>query len=149
MKTEITRLLAAILGVVACAAAQDVSPTMLGVKPPFLLAFGCFAGVPAAVIAGLFADALGSMPFGYSAAFFAIMAAAVRFVPRGWATKVFCVVVAAGAYQLWIALWFGVSTSPGAVLGAKCAAGVVAPAMYVAVRVARRWIGVDFDRRRA
>ena len=149
VKTDITRLCAAALGIVFCAAAQDVAPLIFGAKPPFLLALGCFAGIPTAIVAGLFADALGSMSFGCSAAFFAIVAAAVRFVPRGWATKVFCVVVAAGAYQLWIALWFGVSTSPGAVLGAKCAAGVVAPAMYVAVKVARRWIGIDFDRRRA
>ena len=149
MKTDITRLCAAALGIVFCAAAQDISPLMLGVKPPFLLALGCFAGIPTAIVAGLFADALGSMPFGCSAAYFAIVAAAVRFALRGWAAKVACVIVAAGLYQSWIALWFGVSTSIEAVAGALLAAAVVAPAMYVAVRVARRWIGIDFDRRRA
>ena len=89
------------------------------------------------------------MPFGCSAAFFAIAATAVRFAPRGWAAKVFIVVVAAGVYQLWISLWCGVTVQMGAVVGAKLAAAAVAPATYVAVRTARRWIGIDFDRRRA
>ncbi len=149
MKTEITRLLAAILGVVACAAAQDVSPTMLGVKPPFLLAFGCFAGVPAAVIAGLFADALSGMPFGCSAAFFAAAALVVRFALRGWPAKVAAAVAVAGAYQLWISLWYGSHATSRSFAGALLAAAVVAPALYAAMRIARRWIGIDFDRRRA
>ena len=149
MKTDITRLCAAALGIVFFAAAQDISPMALGAKPPFLLALGCFAGIPTAIVAGLFADALGAMPFGCSAAFFAIVAAAVRFALRGWAVKVAGVVAAAGAYQLWISLWYGVPASMEAVAGALLAAAPVAPAMYVAVRVARRWIGIDFDRRRA
>ena len=123
MKTDITRLCAAALGIVFFAAAQDISPMALGAKPPFLLALGCFAGIPTAIVAGLFADALGAMPFGCSAAFFAIVAAAVRFALRGWAAKVAGVVAAAGAYQLWISLWYGVPASMEAVAGARAHPG--------------------------
>ena len=126
---------------------QDMAPLMLGAKPPILLALGCFAGIPTAIVAGLFADALGAMPFGCSAAFFAVAAITVRFALHGWAAKVAGTVAAVVAYQLWISLWGGGEVPSLAFVGALLVATAVVPAMYVAVRLARRWIGIDFDRR--
>ena len=61
MKAEIARICAAVLGLVVFASVQDLSPSFFGVKAPFLLVFGCFAGIPTAICAGLFADALGEI----------------------------------------------------------------------------------------
>ena len=82
MKTDLTRICAVLLGLVVFAAAQDLSPTLFGTKAPLLLVFGCLAGVPAAIGAGLFADALGGLPFGCSAVFFALAALLVRAAKR-------------------------------------------------------------------
>ena len=102
MKADLVRLCAALLGLVACAAAQDLAPTLLGAKPPLLLLFGCLAGIPTAIGAGLFTDALGALPFGCSALFFLAVALFVRLM-RPAALVV--VMFAAGLYQLWVALW--------------------------------------------
>lgn len=139
MRTEIAKVCAVLLGLVVCAAAQDMSPVVLGAKPPFLLVFGCFAGIPAAIGAGLFTDALGGLPFGCSAVFCALAAVAVR------ATKSLSGVVAiaaAAAYQLWIALWGG-GAAVQAIPGALLAAAILTPATRASIRLARRRIGLD------
>ena len=104
MKADLTRLCAALFGLVVCAAAQDLAPTLLGAKPPLLLLFGCLAGIPTAIGAGLFTDALGGLPFGCSALFFLAVALFVRLARPA---ALVGVMLAAGLYQLWIALWGG------------------------------------------
>ena len=140
MKTELARICASILGLVVCAAAQDLSPAVRGAKPPILLAFGCLAGIPTAVIAGLFADSLGALPFGCSPIFFLAAAIPVR-LSKAAATAT--VIAAAGAYQLWLALWTSRDSLMAGTLGAFAAAAVIAPAMSLALRRARRIIGID------
>ena len=140
MKAEIARIFAAILGLVVFAAAQDISPAVLGVKPPILLAFGCMAGIPAAIIAGLFADSLGSMPFGCSAIFFLAVSIPARLLRK---SAVAVAIVAAGIYQMWIALWTNGNMALGSVLGALAAAVVIVPAMKFTIYRARRIIGID------
>jgi predicted MFS family arabinose efflux permease len=104
VRTEAAKICAALLGLVVCAAAQDLAPCILGAKPPVLLLFGCCAGIPAAIGAGLFADALGGLPFGCSAFFYAVAALAVRFLPRSLAI-ITAILFAAAA--LFTALWGG------------------------------------------
>ena len=140
MKTDLTRLCAALLGLVVCAAAQDLAPTLLGAKPPLLLIFGCLAGIPTAIVAGLVTDALGALPFGCSALFFLAVALFVRLVRPA---ALVGVMLAAGLYQLWIALWGGNAFSLRALLGARAAAAVLAPLMQALLRLARRRIGID------
>ena len=140
MKADLTRLCAALFGLVVCAAAQDLAPTLLGAKPPLLLIFGCLAGIPTAIVAGLFTDALGALPFGCSALFFLAIALFVRFVrPVALAG----VILAAGLYQHWIALWGDAALSLRPLLGALAAAAVLAPFMLALLRLARRRIGID------
>ena len=140
MKADLTRLCAALLGLVVCAAAQDLAPTLLGAKPPLLLIFGCLAGIPTAIVAGLFTDALGALPFGCSALFFLAVALFVRLVRPA---ALVGVMLAAGLYQLWIALWGDAALSLRAFLGALAAAIVLAPFLQALIRLARRRIGID------
>ena len=140
MKADLSRLCAALLGLVVCAAAQDLAPTLLGAKPPLLLLFGCLAGIPAAIGAGLFTDALGNLPFGCSALFFLVVALFVRLVRPA---ALVGVMLAAGLYQFWIALWGDAAFSLRALLGALATAAVLAPFMQALLRLARRRIGID------
>jgi len=140
VKADLVRLCAALLGLVVCAAAQDLAPTLFGAKPPLLLLFGCLAGIPTAIAAGLFTDALGALPFGCSALFFLAVALFARFVRP---TALAGVMLAAGLYQFWIALWGGTAFSLRALLGALAAAAVLAPFMLALLRLARRRIGID------
>ena len=104
MKTELVKILAAFTGLLALAAAQDLSPAVFGAKPPLLLVFGCIAGAPAAVAAGLFADALGGLPFGCSAIFFLAAALLSRFL-KSFAFLV--TILSAALYQVWLGIWGG------------------------------------------
>ena len=142
MKADVTRLLAALLGLVVCAAAQDISPAMFGAKAPILLAFGCLAGIPTALFAGLLNDVLGAMPFGCSAMFF--LAAAV-FTRLARTSAVPTVVLCAVAHQVWASIWGGGmgALSLGGMLVAFVSALVLAPAMRAGLHLARRRIGID------
>ena len=140
MKADLARLCAALFGLVVCAAAQDLAPTLLGAKPPLLLLFGCLAGITTAIGAGLFTDALGALPFGCSALFFLAIALFVRLVRPA---ALVGVMLAAGLYQLWIALWSDAALSLRALLGALAAAAILAPFMLALLRLARRRIGID------
>ena len=140
MKADLVRLCAALLGLVVCAAAQDLAPTLLGAKPPLLLIFGCLAGIPTAIVAGLFTDALGALPFGCSALFFLAVALFVRLVRPA---ALVGVMLAAGLYQLWIALWGGTALPLRALLGALAAAAILAPFLQALLRLSRRRIGID------
>ena len=144
MRAETAKICAALLGLVVCAAAQDVAPAILGAKPPVLLAFGCFAGVPTAIASGLFVDALGGMPFGCSAVFFGLAALAARAAHRSHIAVATAIVMAsAGAHQIWIAMWGGGDASTGAVCVSAACAAVLAPIARAFVDLARRRIGID------
>ena len=140
MKTDLTRICAVLLGLVVFAAAQDLSPSLLGAKVPLLLVFGCFAGVPAAIGAGLFADALSGLPFGCSAAFFAAAALLARAVKRSPGLSA---TVAAGLYPLWLALWTGRTFAWAPVAVAALFALALAPFMAALLRLVRRRIGLN------
>ena len=140
MKADLARLCAALLGLVVCAAAQDLAPSLFGAKPPLLLLFGCLAGIPTAIGAGLFTDALGALPFGCSALFFLAVALFVRLVRPA---ALVGVMLAAGLYQLWVALWGDAAFSLRPLLGALATAAVLAPFLQALLRLARRRIGID------
>ena len=141
MRTEFTKVCAALLGLVVFAAAQDLSPSILGAKPPLLLLFGCCAGIPAAIGAGLFADALGGLPFGCSAVFYVIVALAVRFLTKSLAITV--TILAATVYQLWIALWGDGGHAAQTLVGAFATTVLLSPAMFALVDLASRRIGIN------
>ncbi len=144
MRTEAAKICAALLGLVVCAAAQDLAPCILGAKPPVLLLFGCCAGIPAAIGAGLFADALGGLPFGCSAFFYAVAALAVRFLPRSLA--IITAILFAAAFQLWVALWGDGGHTVRTLAGALATALLLAPTMFALVSLARRRIGLDVQK---
>lgn len=143
MKANFVKICAVLLGLVVCAAAQDIAPSLLGVKPPFLLVFGCFAGIPAALCAGLFTDALGGLPFGCSAVFCAGAAFCAR-LSKSMACLV--AIVAAVLYQFWIALWSGGGGTLYAIAGTLITAMILSPLMSAVIRLARRRIGIDVRR---
>ena len=132
------------LGIVVFAAAQDLAPAFRGAKPPLLLLFGCFAGIPSAFCAGLFADALGGTPFGCSALYFALAATISRKSARiSAAARYAAVAVAAGGYGLWIAAWSGGTVAVRPAVASLLMAVAIAPAMGSALRTARKRIGID------
>jgi hypothetical protein len=139
VKTELTKAAAAAMGLVVLAAAQDLAPAAFGAKPPFLLVFGCIAGIPAAIAAGLFADALSALPFGCSAVFFFAAAFAVRYLP---AVAYPTTVAAAALYQLWLIAWGGdMPVSSFSI--ALAYAAILYPATRMAVHGAKRRAGID------
>lgn len=139
VKTEIVKICAAVAGILALAAAQDLSPSAFGTKPPLLLVFGCIAGVPAAVAAGLFADALGGLPFGCSAAFFLAAALFTRFM-KSFAFP--AAIVSAAMYQLWLLLWGG-NVPLHAIYATVVYAAIIFPAMQMAMSSAKLHTGID------
>ena len=95
------------------------SPAIYGAKPPLLLVFGCIAGAPVAVAAGLFADALGGLPFGCSAVFFLAAALLSRFL-RPFAFP--AAIISAALYQIWLGIWGGDAPFASAYVAAGLAA---------------------------
>lgn len=140
MKTNLVRVCAAMLGIVLFATMQDMSPAILGAKPPLLLSFSCIAGIPAALVAGLFADSLGCLPFGCSALFFLAVSIPVRIFRKA---AIPLTVVSAGAFQMWLSVWTEASSSSMSVCGALLSAAVIAPAMAVFIRFAKRHTGIS------
>ena len=139
MKTELTRICAALTALVLLAAAQDLAPVVFGTKPPLLLVFGCVAGAPAAIGAGLFTDALSGLPFGCSAMFFFGTALLVRFLkPFALLTTI----VSAAFYQLWMAMWGGDIPTHSAYAAAACAM-ILYPVAVHTLRAAKRHAGID------
>jgi methyl coenzyme M reductase alpha subunit len=139
VKTEIAKVCALLAGLIAIAAAQDMSGTVFGVKPPLLLVFGCFAGVPASVGAGLFADALGGMPFGCSAIIFAAAALSARALRR---SAFLIAAVAAAIYELWLSTWGGAGGF-AAIATAAGMACIASPVMSFTLAIVKKRIGLD------
>ena len=139
MKTEIVKICVTIVGILALAAAQDMSPAAFGAKPPILLMFGCIAGVPAAVAAGLFTDALGGLPFGCSAVFFLAAALLARFMK----SAAFPIsVISAAMYQIWLLLWGG-NVPTHSIYAAAVYAAILFPAMRMAMLSVKLHTGID------
>ena len=139
MRTNLVKICAATVALMILAAVQDLSPAIFGAKPPLLLLFGCIAGVPAAIVAGLFTDALSDLPFGCSAVFYLAAALAVRFLKR---SAFLAAVLSAALYQAWLAMWGG-----GAPVRSAYAAFAYAVALYPAACAmlvsAKRHIGIE------
>lgn len=139
MRTEVVKICAAAMALVVLATAQDLSPLALGAKPPLLLVFGCIAGAPVAIGAGLFTDALSGLPFGCSAVFFFGVALLVRFIkPFAFLTTI----ISAALYQTWIAMWGGDVSMHSAYVAAAYAI-ILYPMAHWALRSVKRHAGID------
>ena len=119
---------------VVAAACQDMWPAFGGAKPPFLLAlvlhwafaqrqvdesdrhvekpsFYAARWLPAALLAGIFEDALSGFPSGCATGFFLLAGAAARFLRncihalRPAVLGFVVVTIAAPAHELWLAVW--------------------------------------------
>ena len=144
MRTEIVKICAAATALLVLAAAQDMSPLAFGTKPPLLLVFGCIAGAPAAIGAGLFTDALSGLPFGCSAVFFFVAALLLRFL-KPFAFLV--TILSAALYQVWTALWGGDAPLQSAYAAATYVAFLY-PLARAALRFVKRHTGIEsIDRR--
>ena len=139
VKTEIAKICAALTALVVLAAVQDLSPVAFGTKPPLLFVFGCAAGAPAAIGAGLFTDALGGLPFGCSAVFFFGAALLVRFL-KPFALP--AAAVSAALCQLWTAMWGGDVPAHSAYAAAAYAI-VLYPVAIRAIGAAKRHAGIE------
>ena len=139
MKTELTKICAALTALVILAAIQDFSPIVFGTKPPLLLVFGCVAGAPAAIGAGLFTDALSELPFGCSAMFYFGIALLVRFF-RPFALLI--TIVSAAFYQLWMMMW-GCEVPAHSAYVTATFAMILYPVAVIAFRAAKRHAGID------
>jgi hypothetical protein len=139
VRTEIVKICAATVALVALAAAQDLSPLAFGTKPPLLLVFGCIAGAPAAIGAGLFTDALSGLPFGCSAVFFFGVALLVRFLKP---FAFLATAISAALYQTWIAMWGGDVPMQSAYVAAVYAI-ILYPVAHSALRSVKRHAGID------
>jgi len=134
VKTRVVQALFIFLCTVFAAALQDLWPAFGGAKPPFLLAlvlhwsfaqqpadesnrhvekppFYAARWLPAAVLAGIFEDALSGFPSGCATGFFLLAGAAARFL-RGYihvlkpaALGFVVVTVAAPIHELWLSVW--------------------------------------------
>ena len=142
MRAEAVKICALAAALTVLAAVQDLSPAVFGAKPPLLLSIGCICGLPAAVCAGLFADALGGFPFGCSVAFFAASAVLARVFRRA-ALPVS--VAAAGLYQVWILLWGCEIPATPAAYSAAAMSLFLHPAMCAAVAAVRVHAGIDAE----
>lgn len=139
MKTELAKICAALTALVILAAAQDLAPVVFGTKPPLLLVFGCVAGAPAAIGAGLFTDALSGLPFGCSAMFFFGAALLARFFkPFALLTAI----VSAALYQLWMAMWGG-DVPVHSAYAAAVYALILHPVAIQASMAAKRHAGIN------
>lgn len=139
MKTEFVKICAAFTAILALAAVQDISPSVFGTKPPLLLIFGCIAGVPAAIGAGLFADALSGLPFGCSAVYFLAAALAVRFARR---FAFLITVLSSALYQIWLAMWGG-DTPMQSAYAAFGIAVALYPAACAILHLVKRHAGIE------
>lgn len=118
MRTDFVKICAATAALLFLAAVQDLSPVIFGAKPPLLLMFGCIAGIPAAIGAGLFTDALSGLPFGCSTVFYVAAALAVRFLRQ---FAFLTAVLSAALYQIWLAVWGGDASVHSAYPAFACA----------------------------
>lgn len=139
MRTNLVKICAATVALMILAAVQDLSPAIFGAKPPLLLLFGCIAGVPAAIGAGLFTDALSGQPFGCSAVFYLVAALAVRFLKQ---CAFLTAVVSAALYQVWLAMWGGDAPMLSA-YAAFAYAVVLYPVACAMLCSAKRHIGIE------
>jgi len=139
VRTDLVKICAATIALMVLAAVQDLSPAVFGAKPPLLLLFGCIAGVPAAIGAGLFADALSGLPFGCSAVFYLIAALAVRLLRQ---FSFLTAVMSAALYQAWLAMWGGDAPMQSAYAALACAV-VLYPAACAMLCSAKRHIGIE------
>lgn len=142
MKTSLVQIVFTLLCTVFAAALQDMAPSFGGVKPPFLLALALFAaaaerrpdardgraaprhpllaarGLPCALLAGAFEDALSGFPAGCAAGFFVLAYAGARLLRdtaralRPAARGLVTVTAAAPLHELWLATWGVVGDDP-------------------------------------
>ncbi len=109
MKSDLVQFVFALLVLVFGGAAEELMPKFLGVGFPFLLMATIFlaprrtilASVLFAVAAGSFEDALSSLPFATSVAFFTCAVLLVRSARISYAAMMLVHPV----YQMWVWLW--------------------------------------------
>ncbi len=109
MKSDFVQFVFALLVLIFGGAAEELMPKFLGVGFPFLLMATIFlaprrtilAAVLFAVAAGSFEDALSSLPFATSVAFFTCAALLVRTAHLSY----MAMAVVHPIYQMWLWLW--------------------------------------------
>lgn len=139
VKTNLVKICASTVALLILAAAQDLSPAVFGAKPPLLLLFGCIAGVPAAIGAGLFTDALSGLPFGCSAVFYLAAALAVRFLKQ---FAFLTAVVSAALYQIWLSIWGGEASAQSTYVASAYVVALY-PVACAVMCTAKRHVGLE------
>ena len=139
MKNSAVQIISLVFGTVLAVAVQDLSPALVGVKPPFALAAVLFTAFHAplavalasAFVSGLFVDALAGLPALCATSFLPLLALGAHFMRR--ATLDFApatlgavaTVVAATLGEAWLAVC-GFATADSGLFVRICAAAVLA-----------------------
>lgn len=156
MRSDFINAILAVAAVVVAAAAQELSPSFCGVKPPFLLMLSLFMAVQpkkrflrlaTALAAGAMAEALSMMPTGSLVAFFVAVAILAR-VLRATGAQWFVVALAPAACEAWLAAWGVPRSLPVAVPVSLLLTGFAAECVFWAVPAAWRFAGVDPETQR-
>ena len=153
MKNRIVQIVSLVFGVVLATAAQDMSPTLAGIKPPFVVAIILFAtflsplplALALATATGLFVDALTGLPALCATALLPMLALGAHFVRKGLpeipspATGAISTLVAAATGEVWLAIC-GFSAAGTDLFVRVCAAALLAAPAGAAIFALLPWL---------
>lgn len=154
MKNSVVQITAIVFGAVVMTAAQDMSPALAGVKPPFVPAAMLFVAFLApltmslvtATAIGLFMDALAGVPALCATSLLPLLALGAHFL-RGYLRDTSAPVVGACATTIasvlgetWLSIC-GFSPADTELLVRICAAAILAAPVGAALFALLPWIG--------
>ena len=153
MKNRTVQIVSLVFGVVLATAAQDMSPALAGVKPPFavatilFVAFICPLPIALATAAatGLFVDALTGLPALCATCFLPMLALGSHFIRKGLpeipspATGAASTAAAAATDEVWLAIC-GFSAAGTDLFVRVCAAALLAAPAGAAIFALLPWI---------
>lgn len=111
MKTNVIRLVFCLMALLLCAGVEELMPKVFGLGCPLLLTLvlvlshrgTVLSSALLAIAAGVFEDALSSLPLMTSVSAFLVLASLLRWSGLPWAVAV----LSYPFYQVWLALWTG------------------------------------------
>jgi len=153
VKNRTVQIVSLVFGVVLATAAQDMSPTLAGVKPPFVIAIILFAAflsplplsLAVAAATGLFVDALTGLPALCATCFLPMLALGSHFIRKGLpeipspATGAASTVAAAAIGEVWLAIC-GFSAVGTDLFVRVCAATLLAAPTGAAIFALLPWL---------
>ena len=162
MKTSAVQIISLVFGTVLAVAAQDLSPALVGVKPPFILVAVLFTAFHAplavalasAFVSGLIVDALAGLPALCATSFLPLLALGAHFMRRATldfapaTLGAFATIVAATLGEAWLAVC-GFATADSGLFVRICAVTVLAipvgAALFAILPILGRLAGLEVE----